>query len=132
MKKIIYWLPRIFSIILTSFWFVFVFWSHGLSRQSFIESGVWVILLIMTILAWRRQKTGQLGFIIFGILYIILTWGKFPVRNYLLISGPLLFIGLLYLIGDNLKLPIQIKLPAKLHKIAEEAKKDDDSDGSII
>lgn len=132
MKKIIYWLPRIFSIILTSFWFVFIFWSHGLSRQSFIESGVWVVLLIMTILAWRQQKIGQLGFIFFSILYIILMWGKFTFITYLVVSGPLLLTGFLYLISDNLKLSIKLKLPAKLHKIAEAAKKDDDSDDSII
>ena len=83
----------------------FVFLSHGLSWETLIESGVWAIILLITILAWKNQIVGKLGFIALGIFYIILTKGDADFIAYFIITGPLFLIGILFLLDkskDNL------------------------------
>ena len=105
MKKFLYWIPRILSALITLFWMSFVFLSHGLSWETLIESGVWAIILLITILAWKNQIVGKLGFIALGIFYIILTKGDADFIAYFIITGPLFLIGILFLLDkrkDNL------------------------------
>lgn len=102
MKKIVYWLPRILAILITAFWFVFVFASHGLSFESLIESGVWIFLLLLTVLAWQEKLIGKLGFIILGIFYIVLVWNRAPNKIVILeVAGPVLLTGILFLFSKK-------------------------------
>lgn len=122
MKLIIYWLPRILAALITAFWCGFILLSHGLSWESVLESGIWVLILIMTILAWRKEKLGQFGFIVFGFLYLILTWGRFRWHTYLLISGSLIITGILFLLSNQIKLTPR----KKLSKPSESKKENDE------
>jgi len=102
MKKLIYYLPRILSIIITAFWCAFVFLSHGLSFEALIESGVWAVLLVLTILSWKETLIGKLGFIILGIFYLIFIWHRAPSKWMILgIAGPILLTGILFLFSKK-------------------------------
>lgn len=98
----VYWLPRILSILITAFWVAYVFASHGLSANSLIESGVWVILLLLTVLAWQEKLVGKLGFILLGLIYTFAVWNKAPSKLAILgVAGPLLLIGILFLFSKK-------------------------------
>jgi len=102
MKKVIYYLPRILAIIITAFWCAFVFLSHGFSIETLIESGVWVVLLVLTILSWKEMLIGKLGFIVLGIFYLIFVWNRATSIWIILgIAGPVLLTGILFLFSKK-------------------------------
>jgi hypothetical protein len=57
------------------------------------------ILIILLVLSWKREWIGSIFFVLFGILYIIFTWGKFPFYVILIISGPLFITGILFMVN---------------------------------
>jgi uncharacterized membrane protein len=46
--------------------------------------------------AWKHEWVGTLAFTLVGIAYIIMFWGRFPVATYLIVSGPLFIIAILF------------------------------------
>jgi len=111
MKKWIYWLPRILSILFILFLSLFsldvfgnnyTFWETvlGLLMHN-IPS---IILTILLIIAWRYELVGAIGFILGGLIYIgsllmnaqfewyMLSWS-------LIISGPAFVIGILWILN---------------------------------
>ena len=127
MKKFLYWLPRILSILITAFWAYFVLASHGLSITTFKESGIWVALLVFTILAWRGQIIGKVGFLVMGLLYMIMTRGKMPYLTVFIVAGPVVLVGILYFL-DNFSL--KKKIP--LNKIKELINTNETDDSELI
>lgn len=57
------------------------------------------LFVALLVVAWRREWVGALGFTALACLYVAWAWGRFPVLTYVLISGPLLLLGALFLIG---------------------------------
>lgn len=55
------------------------------------------LVLAVVIFAWRREAVGAVGFTALALIYIVMTWGRFPLSVYLLIAGPLALTGLLFL-----------------------------------
>ncbi|MDO9548321.1 MAG: isoprenylcysteine carboxylmethyltransferase family protein [Candidatus Marinimicrobia bacterium] len=101
--KILTWLPRILCIIFALFISVFALdvFSEGYSLlKAIIALGIHLIptfLIIFTLLiSWKREWIGAIIYIILGIAYIFMAWGKFPISVYLLLAGPLFLIGLLF------------------------------------
>jgi len=127
-NKILYFLPRILSILITLFWMTFVFFSHGFSLEALIESGVWAVILVATILAWQGRMIGKAGFLVLGLLYLILTKGRFDWSTYLLVSGPLFLTGILFLLDKSKN----NQPPAKLKKLATKKQKPAKKDEGII
>ena len=127
MSKLLYFLPRILSIIITLFWMAFVFLSHGLSLEALIESGVWAIILVVAILAWKNQPAGKIGFLVLGLAYLILTKGRENWLTYLLVSGPLFLTGILFLLDKS-----KGKVPAELFKNPAAKEKEPEEDEGII
>lgn len=103
MKKILHWTPRILSILIVIWWILFVFGSHGISVVSLIESIVWIILLVVTLIAWKWERIGGLIFIFLGLLYTVLFWGRGHWTVYLLVSGPLVVTGGLFIADELIK-----------------------------
>jgi hypothetical protein len=97
--KIIYWLPRIMAIIIVAFFIAFVFLSHGFSAESLVESSVWVVLLLATILAWKWEGWGGLIFIVLGLGYIGLASQRATITALLVVSLPIIITGLLFIIS---------------------------------
>ncbi len=104
-KKIIYWLPRILSI-------VFVLFISLFSLDVFGEYSGWelaialfmhllpVFLLIgVTIAAWKYDLVGAIAFFAMAFWYVWMVGLDRHWTWYVFISGPAIFIGVLFLIN---------------------------------
>ena len=58
------------------------------------------LVLGALLVAWKWEKIGGILFLGLGLFYIIMSWGRFPGMTYLIISGPLIVIGTLFLINS--------------------------------
>ena len=56
-----------------------------------------IALIVLLILSWKREWVGGIAFLILGILYVILAWGRFSVLTYFTIAGPLFIVSFLFL-----------------------------------
>jgi len=104
-KKILFWLPRVLSVLLVIFISIFaldVFNEyHSFSEiiiPLFLHLIPSLILIALAIVAWRWERIGGLIYIAFGIFYIITMKRSFHFNLswILTISGPLFLIGLLF------------------------------------
>jgi hypothetical protein len=113
-NKFLYWTPRILAIIFILFLAVFSldifemklgFW--GTIAGLFMHNIPVFILLIILLISWRREIVGGLVFTLSGILYILMILthmlrGLFEWQSLaysLIIAGPALIIGILFIIG---------------------------------
>ena len=109
-NRIIYWTPRILSIIFILFLMLFSldvfaenlsFWEIALAL--FMHNIPALILLILVIISWKHELVGAITFISAGLLYIIWTFSSVPIGTALswslTIAGPAFLIGILFLIG---------------------------------
>jgi hypothetical protein len=114
-SKFIYWTPRIVSILLILFLMLFSldvfgqgygFWGTIL---AFLMHNIPVfILAIILIISWKYEIVGGIAFILAGLLYIITLSLSSNFEWYMLswsiiISGPAIFIGILFLINWHRK-----------------------------
>jgi len=105
-KRVLFWTPRIICIIFAVFISLFALdvFSEGYGIMKtllallihLIPTG---IILIVLLISWRWEWIGALLFIALSVFYLVFTWGRFPWITYLVISGPLLLVGLLFLIN---------------------------------
>lgn len=106
LNKWLYWSPRIFTICFILFISLFALDSFE-GEQSVFQKSVGflihliptLVLVLLLVFSWKREWIAGITFIAFAVLYILLAWGKFPVLTYFLISGPLVVIGVLFLIN---------------------------------
>lgn len=103
-KQIIFWAPRLLTILFAAFISLFAFdvfdSEHGLWETIFallihlIPTG---IILLTLLIAWQWEWVGAVLFIGLGLLYLLGTpnqhWSA-----HLLISGPSFMIGTLFLV----------------------------------
>jgi hypothetical protein len=92
---------KVLSVLLVIWWSIFVLLSHGFSLVSLIESVVPLIVLIITIIAWRWNVVGGFLFILLGIFYMYITWGRAPLEIYFFVPGPVILAGLLFVLADR-------------------------------
>jgi len=105
MKKFLYWLPRVLSILFICFLTLFsldVFdieapW-YQLVGAFFMHSIPSLILIGVTVLAWKKPKIGGWVFIAAGLVLAIVVRFN-PIS--LVIFVPPVLIGILYLIADK-------------------------------
>jgi len=106
MKQLLFWTPRILGILFAVFVSLFAldvfdegygFWKTILALlMHLIPTG---IILIALAIAWRWEGVGGILFIALGVWYLIMFWGRFHWSAYMVISGPLFLIGILFLIN---------------------------------
>jgi hypothetical protein len=105
-KRFIYWTPRILCIFFALL--VSLFALDAFSQNYDISKNILALLinlipsfviLIVLALSWRWEWIGGILFIALGVYYIISSWERFHLSVYLLISGPLFLIGILFLIN---------------------------------
>ena len=105
-QQLLYWSPRVLSIVFIAFTCIFALDVFGESRGF----GETILALLMhlipqflmmgiLILSWRREWIGGVVFILLAILYIVGMWGRFPLMTYVIISGPLALTGILFLLN---------------------------------
>ncbi len=102
--SILLWTPRVLSILFALFLSLFALdvfgegYGVGRTITAFLIHEIPVIILLLaTALAWRWPWVGALAFVGFGAWYVLTAWGQFPVSTYLVIAGPPVLTGLLYL-----------------------------------
>jgi hypothetical protein len=103
-ERVLFWAPRLLVIVFAAFVSVFAldvfdeyvgFWATtGALLLHLIPSGV---LLLILVIAWRRDWFGALLFGAIAVLYVATSWGRFPLVTYLTIAGPAALAGLLFL-----------------------------------
>jgi hypothetical protein len=103
MNKFLFWTPRILTIAFILFLGLFALDVFE-GNESLIKKlgGLMIhlipnfVLIIILIVAWKHEWVGTSAFALVGIAYIIIFWGRFPVATYLIISGPLFIIAVLF------------------------------------
>jgi hypothetical protein len=103
-RKFLRWAPRILGVAVAALLAIFALDVFDEGRTP-AETAVALvahlvpslIVMAVVVLAWHRELAGGLLFVALGALYIGLAWGRFPFITYLLISGPLVVAGALFL-----------------------------------
>lgn len=105
-KRFIYWTPRILCIlfaVLVSLFALDVFNNDYEVGKTVLTFSIHLIptfiILLILILSWRWEWIGGISFIALGIYYIYSSLERFQLSAYLLVSGPLFLIGVLFLIN---------------------------------
>ena len=103
MKNSLYWTPRILTIVFILFLALFAFDVFEGDQSLIKKLGGFLIhllpnfvLILILIVAWKHEWVGTIAFALAGIAYIVMAWGKFPFAPYLIISGPLFLIAVLF------------------------------------
>lgn len=105
-KRWLFWAPRVLAILFALFLSLFALDVFG-QGSGFWETLVALlmhlvptaIVLIVLALSWRWEWIGGALFIALGAWYLLSSWGRFHWSAYLVISGPLFLIGVLFLIN---------------------------------
>ena len=101
-----YWLPRILAILIALFISLF-------ALDAFAEDYAWwqqigallihlvptYILILVILIAWKWEQVGGIIFILFGLGYIALMGANFEWIAFLLVGGPPIITGGLFLIN---------------------------------
>jgi hypothetical protein len=103
MKQLLFWTPRVLGISFAAFLSIF-------SLDVFGEGyGLWgtivalfmhlipvYMVLIALLFAWRWEPVGGILFVALGVGYLVTSWGRFHWSAYVVISGPLFLLGILF------------------------------------
>ncbi|MBT5363760.1 MAG: hypothetical protein HOL10_05820 [Candidatus Marinimicrobia bacterium] len=107
MKRVLFWTPRVLCILLAMFLSVLALdvFSEGYGFWQTIGAlllhliPVYIVVIILVI-AWRRERVGAIVFIAFALLYLVFALGRgFHWSAYVAIAGPLVLIGVLFLLN---------------------------------
>jgi len=105
-KNILFWLPRILCILFAIFLSLFAFdiFNEGYEvRETVLALLIHLIPVIIVVavlvLTWRRQWIGALLFPTLALAYPVLSRGKQYWMGYLVISGPLVLLGVLFMLN---------------------------------
>ncbi|MFC1568539.1 hypothetical protein ACFL37_02435, partial [Candidatus Margulisiibacteriota bacterium] len=85
------------------FWTAFVLLSHGFTFVAMIEGIVPIIVLVIALVAWRWNLSGGVLFVLLGFLYIVLAWGRMQAIVYLIVAGPPVLTGALFIVAALLE-----------------------------
>ena len=105
-RKILFWTPRVLGILMALFISLFAmdvfgegysFWETLLALMMHLVPTY--LLVIALVVAWRWEWAGGILLIGLGGVYIFLSWSRFPWFTTLIISGPLILTGILFLAG---------------------------------
>jgi hypothetical protein len=105
-KRLLFWTPRVLCVLFAVFISLFAldvfgegytFWEMILGFLiHLIPTG---IVLVVLAISWRWEWVGGILFIALGTAYLVTSWNKFHWSAYVVISGPLFLIGVLFLIS---------------------------------
>jgi cell division protein FtsW (lipid II flippase) len=104
-NKLLYWSPRILSILFVAFLCLFSF-------DGFTEFNGWqtilavtmhllipAVVLFGTLIAWKKDLVGTVIFFFFATYYVYMVGLNRHWSWYVSISGPALLVGILYLLN---------------------------------
>ena len=103
-KRVLFWTPRVLCILFAMFLSLFAldvfsegygFWEAILALLIHLVP-VYIVVIVLVI-AWRWEWVGAILFIALALFYLVWSWGRFQWSAYLVISGPLVLLGVLFL-----------------------------------
>jgi hypothetical protein len=104
-KRLLIWTPRVLGLLFALFLSLFALDVFGAGYSVgetivalFMHLIPTFILLIALALAWRWELAGAIIFIGFCTWYITISWGSAPLMTLVIICGPPLLVGVLYLV----------------------------------
>jgi hypothetical protein len=105
-QQLLYWAPRTLCIVFAAFLGLFALDVFG-ETQAFGETILALlihfiptfVIIGVLVLSWHREWIGGIIFIVLGLMYVLSAWGMFPLSTYLLIAGPPVIIGILFLVN---------------------------------
>lgn len=109
MNRLLYWTPRIASLLFVAFISLFALDVFGaytgweLATALFMHLLPSLALLAAILVAWRYELFGAFAFLAFAAWYV---WTVGPDRDwswYLLIAGPAVVVGILYFLNWLIK-----------------------------
>jgi len=102
MNKIIYLVARVFAILFILMTALFAFDLGKFSWTGLLMHLLpSLILLIILGISWVQAKIGGILWILAALAYVIIVWGDVSWIAYLIMAGPALVIGLLFLWSQN-------------------------------
>jgi hypothetical protein len=105
-RQLLYWAPRALCIVIAIFISMFAldvfgegrgFWGTTLALLIHLIP-TYIVLAVLAV-AWRWEWVGATLFTGLGVAYIVAAWGRFPLSTYVLISGPLFLVGVMFLLN---------------------------------
>ncbi len=105
-KRALFWTPRVLCILFAMFLSLFAldvfieyagFWEKILALLIHLVP-VYIVVIVLVI-AWRREWIGAILFIGLALFYLFQAWGQEHWGAILGISGPLTLIGVLFLLN---------------------------------
>ena len=112
--QFLYWAPRILSIVFAAFISIFALDVFSEDRGFWETSADLLLHLVPTfvlvgvlVISWRREWIAGILYTILGLVYVVFAWNKGPLTTILLIAGPLVLTGALFL--QNCKYRAQIR-----------------------
>lgn len=106
MRWVLFWTPRILCILFALFLSLFALdvfdADHGFweAIPAFLIHliPVYIVLIVLAV-SWRWEWVGAIVFPALAVFYLVSTWGRFHWSAYAVISGPLLLLGVLFLLN---------------------------------
>lgn len=111
-RRVLFWSPRILGMLFALFLSLFALDVFGEDRglretllALLIHLGPVYLVVIALAVSWRREGVGALLFPALAVYYVVWAWGRFPWITYAIISGPLVVIGVLFLLNWIYRVP---------------------------
>lgn len=109
-KHLLFWSPRVLCILFALFISIFAFDVFDETRSFWNTAIALVIHLVPTIIivvalivSWKWEWIGGILYLVFALVYVASTWGRFPVFVYFIMSGPMVIISVLFFLNWKYK-----------------------------
>jgi hypothetical protein len=106
MKRVLFWTPRVLCILFALFLGVFALDVFGEGYGFWQTIGALLLHLVPTflvvivlVIAWRWEWVGAVLFLVLAVFYVVWMWGRLHWSAYFGISGPLVLMGVLFLLN---------------------------------
>lgn len=115
-KQFLFWTPRIMCLVFALFTSIFAFdvFNEGISFWEVLFALMvhlipTFVLLIVLVISWKHELVGTVTFLLLTIFYLIMTWGKFPLLNYIILCSPMVVISILFFLNWKYKEEIEAR-----------------------
>lgn len=106
--KILYWIPRLLSLLIITFFALFSFDVFSLEGTFLEKTGGFlmhslptIILILLLVYSWKEEKKGGYVFIILGLFSIIFFNTYQRIDTFLIVSLPIIITGILFILSKK-------------------------------
>lgn len=114
-RSVLFWAPRILTILFALFLSVFALDVFE-ETKGILETLTALVLhlvptflvVVLLVFAWRRELIGVIAFAGLAVAYVVVMWERgFPWVTYVMISGALLLLSVLFLLSWRQRLRVR-------------------------